>query len=109
MAVGMARVTVLQDVRPGAGFKTGEFVKTMLGRGYRRTTHIRIYIYRFKIYFRFFLLFPGIPLSCVEVCLFVKPRDTGLQIVHTLGALISAAQTRLGNARTGTLCLFRLF
>ena len=37
MAVGMARVTVNQEIRPGAGFKTGDFVKETLG-GYRRTT-----------------------------------------------------------------------
>ena len=26
-----ARVTVFQEIRPGAGFKTGDFVKEMLG------------------------------------------------------------------------------
>ena len=31
MTVGMARVTVFQEKRPGAGFKTGNFVKYMLG------------------------------------------------------------------------------
>ena len=29
--VGVARDTVFQEVRPGAGFKTGDFVKEMLG------------------------------------------------------------------------------
>ena len=32
MTVGMARVTVFQEIRPGAGFKTGDFVKERLGR-----------------------------------------------------------------------------
>ena len=31
MAVGMARVTVFQKIRPGAGFKTGDFVNETLG------------------------------------------------------------------------------
>ena len=35
--VGVTRGTVFQETRPGAGFKTGEFVKEKLG-GYRRTT-----------------------------------------------------------------------
>ena len=29
--VGAARVTVFQETRPGAGFKTGDFVKEKLG------------------------------------------------------------------------------
>ena len=29
--VGVARGTVLQEIRPGAGFKTGDFVKEKLG------------------------------------------------------------------------------
>ena len=29
--VGVARGTVFQEVRPGAGFKTGDFVKERLG------------------------------------------------------------------------------
>ena len=29
--VGVARDTVFQEVRPGAGFKTGDFVKKRLG------------------------------------------------------------------------------
>ena len=36
MTVGMARVTVFQEIRPGAGFKTDYFVNEML-RGYRKT------------------------------------------------------------------------
>ena len=32
MTVGMARVTEFQEIRPGAGFKTGDFVKEMFGR-----------------------------------------------------------------------------
>ena len=31
MTVGMARVTVFQEIRPGAGFKAGDFVKETLG------------------------------------------------------------------------------
>ena len=31
--VGVARGTVLQEVRPGAGFKTGDFVQEKLGGG----------------------------------------------------------------------------
>ena len=31
MASGLARGTVFQEVRPGAGFKTGDFVKEKLG------------------------------------------------------------------------------
>ena len=31
--VGVASVTVFAEVRPGAGFKTGDFVKEKLGRG----------------------------------------------------------------------------
>ena len=30
--VGVARGTVLQEIQPGVGFKTGDFVKEMLGR-----------------------------------------------------------------------------
>ena len=29
--VGAARGTIFQEIRPGAGFKTGDFVKEMLG------------------------------------------------------------------------------
>ena len=29
--VGVARGTVFQEIRPGAGFKTGDFVKEKLG------------------------------------------------------------------------------
>ena len=36
--VGVARGTVFQEMRAGAGFKTGDFFKEKLG-GYRRTTH----------------------------------------------------------------------
>ena len=36
--VGVSRNTVFQEIRPGAGFETGGFVKKKLGRGYRRTT-----------------------------------------------------------------------
>ena len=35
--VGVSRDTVFQEIRPGAGFETGDFVKEKLG-GYRRTT-----------------------------------------------------------------------
>ena len=31
MSVGMARLTVCQEIRPGAGFKNGDFVQEMLG------------------------------------------------------------------------------
>ena len=31
MTAGMARVTVFQEIRPGAGFKTGGFVREKLG------------------------------------------------------------------------------
>ena len=31
MTVGMARVTVFQEISPGADSKTGDFVKEMLG------------------------------------------------------------------------------
>ena len=34
---GVARGTVFQGLRPGDGFKTGDFVKENLGGGYRRT------------------------------------------------------------------------
>ena len=37
----MARGTVFQELRPGAGFKTGDFVKEKLEGGYRRTTQDR--------------------------------------------------------------------
>ena len=37
----VARGTVFREVRPGAGFKTGDFVKEKLGGGYRRTTLLR--------------------------------------------------------------------
>ena len=37
--VGVARDTVFQEVRPGAGFETGDFVKEMLG-GYRSTVRL---------------------------------------------------------------------
>ena len=30
--VGVARGTVCQEIRPGAGFKTGDFVEEKLGR-----------------------------------------------------------------------------
>ena len=33
--VGVARGAVLQELRPGAGFKTGGFVEEKLGGGYR--------------------------------------------------------------------------
>ena len=36
--VGVARGTVFQKIRPGAGFKTGGFVKERLGGLYRRMT-----------------------------------------------------------------------
>ena len=35
---GVSRDTVFQEIRPGVGFKTGDFVKEKLGGGYRRTT-----------------------------------------------------------------------
>ena len=35
--IGGARGTLFQETRPGAGFKTGDFVKEKWG-GYRRTT-----------------------------------------------------------------------
>ena len=35
---GGKRGTVFQEVRQGAGFETGDFVKEMLGGGYRRRT-----------------------------------------------------------------------
>ena len=36
--VVVARDTVFQEIRPGVGFETGDFVKEKLGGGYRRTT-----------------------------------------------------------------------
>ena len=37
--VGVSRDTVSQEIRPVAGFETGDFVKEKLGgEGYRRTT-----------------------------------------------------------------------
>ena len=36
--VGVARGTVFEEIRPGASFKTGDFVNEKLGGGYRRTT-----------------------------------------------------------------------
>ena len=39
MTSGVSRDTILQVIRPGAGFKTGHyFVKEKLGAGYRGTT-----------------------------------------------------------------------
>ena len=39
--LGLARgIIVFQELWPGAGFKTGDFVEERLGRGYRRTTHV---------------------------------------------------------------------
>ena len=38
MTSGAARDIVFQEVRPGAGFKTGDFVKEMFEGGYRRMT-----------------------------------------------------------------------
>ena len=35
--IGVSRDTVFQEMRPGAGFETGDFVKKNWG-GYRRTT-----------------------------------------------------------------------
>ena len=40
--VGVSRDTVFQEIRPGAGFKTGDFfVEEKLGAGHRKTTHDR--------------------------------------------------------------------
>ena len=37
--VGVSRDTAFQEIRPGAGFETGDFVKKkFFGGGYRRTT-----------------------------------------------------------------------
>ena len=36
--VGLAGGTVFEGIRPGAGFKTGDFAKEKLGGGHRRTT-----------------------------------------------------------------------
>ena len=36
--VGVSRDTVLREIRPGAGFETGDFIKEKLGGLYRRTT-----------------------------------------------------------------------
>ena len=41
--VGAARDTVVQEIRPGAGFKTGDFVNETLGGLYRRTTLINAF------------------------------------------------------------------
>ena len=35
---GVARGAIFQEIWPGAGFKTGDFVKEKLGGGYHRTT-----------------------------------------------------------------------
>ena len=32
--------TVFEEIRPGAGFETGDFVEEKLGGGYRSKTHI---------------------------------------------------------------------
>ena len=36
--------TVFQEVRPGAGFKTGDFVEEMLGEGYLKMTPLLVYV-----------------------------------------------------------------
>ena len=36
--VGVSRDTVVQEIRPGAAFETGEFGLKQVGGGYRRTT-----------------------------------------------------------------------
>ena len=41
-AVGVARGTAFQEIRPGAGFKTGNLVEESWGGGYRRTTVERL-------------------------------------------------------------------
>ena len=38
--VGVARGTLFQEIRPGAGFNAGDFTKETLGGGYRRTTQV---------------------------------------------------------------------
>ena len=38
--VGATWGTVLQEMRPGAGFKTGDVVTGKLGAGYRKTTRM---------------------------------------------------------------------
>ena len=45
MTSGGARGTVFQEIRPGAGFKTGNLGIEKLGGGeiYRRTTHAKIF------------------------------------------------------------------
>ena len=35
--LGVARDSLFQEIRPGAGFKTGDFVQRKVGGGYRRT------------------------------------------------------------------------
>ena len=36
--VGVSTDTVFQEIRPGAGFETGDFVKEKLGGDYRSAT-----------------------------------------------------------------------
>ena len=43
----VARGAVFQELRPGAGFKTGDFVKEKLGGRYRSKTQTYIYIYTY--------------------------------------------------------------
>ena len=38
--VGVSRDTVFQEIRPGFGFKTDDFVKEKLGGGYRCRTSL---------------------------------------------------------------------
>ena len=38
MVSGWQGRAVFKEIRPGAGFKTGDFAKEKLGGGYRRTT-----------------------------------------------------------------------
>ena len=46
--VRVARVTVYQEIRPGAGFKTGDFIKEKLGGGYRRTNIYQVSVRLFS-------------------------------------------------------------
>ena len=39
--VGVASITVFQEIRPGTCVRTGDFVKEKLGGGYRRSTQNR--------------------------------------------------------------------
>ena len=44
--VGVSRESAFQEMRPGAGFETGDFVKEQLGGGYRSKTTASFFLYK---------------------------------------------------------------